>query len=274
MLVMTNLITSGTGKTGRRIVHLLEARGMPVRVGSRSGSPPFDWDRRATWGPALDGVSAVYIAFHPDIAVPGAADTVAAFADQAVAAGAQRLVLLSGRGEEEAQHAERAVRAVAPGATMVRASWFAQNFSEDFLLEDVLAGTVALPVDGVGEPFVDADDIAAVAVAALTDDRHAGELYEVTGPRLLTFADAVAEIARASGRDLGFIAVRPEDYRKELDAHGLPAEVAGLVMYLFREVLDGRNEHLADGVRRALGREPRDFRDYAAAAAASGVWDA
>lgn len=274
MLVMTNLITSGTGKTGRRIVHLLEARGMPVRVGSRSGSPPFDWDRRPTWGPALDGVSAVYVAFHPDIAVPGAAETVAAFADQAIAAGAQRLVLLSGRGEEEAQHAERAVRAVAPGATIVRASWFAQNFSEDFLLDDVLAGTVALPVDGVREPFVDADDIAAVAAAALTEEGHGGETYEVTGPRLLSFAEAVGEIARATGRDVRFVAVRPEDYRAALDAHGLPEEVAGLVMYLFREVLDGRNAYLSDGVRRALGREPRDFRDYATAAAASGVWNA
>jgi uncharacterized protein YbjT (DUF2867 family) len=275
---MTNhapiLITGGTGKTGRRIAHLLAARDIPVRIGSRAGAPPFDWERRATWAPVLDGARAAYIAFHPDVALPGAAETVAAFAEQAVAAGAERLVLLSGRGEEEAQRAERAVRAVAPAATIIRSSWFAQNFSEDFLLEDILGGTVALPVDGVREPFVDADDIAQVAVAALTEDRHAGELYELTGPRLLTFQEAVAEIGSAAGRELRFVAVRPEDYRAALDAQDLPAEVAGLVMYLFREVLDGRNEHLTDGVRRALGREPRDFRDYAAGAAASGVWNA
>jgi uncharacterized protein YbjT (DUF2867 family) len=275
---MTNhapiLITGGTGKTGRRIAHLLAARDSPVRIGSRAGAPPFDWERRATWAPVLDGARAAYIAFHPDVALPGAAETGAAIAEQAVAAGAERLVLLSGRGEEEAQRAERAVRAVAPAATIIRSSWFAQNFSEDFLLEDILGGTVALPVDGVREPFVDADDIAQVAVAALTEDRHAGELYELTGPRLLTFQEAVAEIGSAAGRELRFVAVRPEDYRAALDAQDLPAEVAGLVMYLFREVLDGRNEHLTDGVRRALGREPRDFRDYAAGAAASGVWNA
>jgi uncharacterized protein YbjT (DUF2867 family) len=274
MLCMTNFITSATGKTGRRITQLLEARGMPVRAGSRSGMPPFDWEHRATWAPALEGARGAYIAFHPDLAVPGAAETVAAFAGQAVGAGVERIVLLSGRGEAEAQRAERAVRAVAPGATIVRASWFSQNFSEDFLVEDVLAGTVALPVDGVREPFVDADDIAEVAIAALTEERHAGELYEVTGPRLLTFHDAVAEIAQATGRALRFVAVRPEEYRAALDAQGLPEEVAGLVMYLFREVLDGRNEQLTDGVRKALGRDPRDFGDYVRITAATGVWDA
>jgi uncharacterized protein YbjT (DUF2867 family) len=278
MLSMTDhaplLITGGTGKTGRRIAQLLKARDVPVRIGSRAATPPFDWDSRATWAPVLEGARGVYISYQPDVAVPGAAETVAAFAEQALAQGAQRLVLLSGRGEEEAEKAELAVRAVAPDATIVRASWFSQNFSEAFLLDDVLAGTVALPVDGVGEPFVDADDIAEVAVAALTEEGHAGQLYEVTGPRLLTFHDAVAEIAQATGRELSFIAVRPEDYRAALDAQGLPPEVAGLVMYLFREVLDGRNEQLSDGVQRALGREPRDFRDYAVATAATGVWNA
>jgi uncharacterized protein YbjT (DUF2867 family) len=278
MLSMTDqapiLVTGGTGKTGRRVARLLEQRGVPARIGSRSGQPPFDWDNRSTWAPALDGVRGVYISFQPDLAVPGATETVAAFAEQALSQGVQRLVLISGRGEEEAQRAELAVRAVAPGVTIERASWFSQNFSEDFLIEDVLAGTVALPVDGVREPFVDADDIAEIAVAALIEERHAGELYEVTGPRLLTFADAVAEIAQATGRELRFVAVRPEDYRAALDAQGLPPEVAGLVLYLFREVLDGRNEQLTDGVRRALGREPRDFRAYAQATARTGVWDA
>jgi uncharacterized protein YbjT (DUF2867 family) len=267
------LITGGTGKTGRRVARLLEQHGLPVRIGSRSGAPPFDWEDRATWAPALDGARGVYISFYPDLAVPGATEVVAAFARQAVEQGAERLVLVSGRGEPEAQRAEQAVQAVAPAATIVRASWFAQNFSENFLLDDVLAGTVALPVDGVREPFVDADDIAAVAATALSEHGHAGELYEVTGPRLLSFSDAVDEIARATGRELRFVSVRPEEYRAALDAQVSP-EVAELIMHLFSEVLDGRNEHLTDGVHRALGREPRDFRDYVAATARTGVWNA
>jgi uncharacterized protein YbjT (DUF2867 family) len=267
------LITGGTGKTGRRVARLLEQHGLPVRIGSRSGAPPFDWEDRATWAPALDGARGVYISFYPDLAVPGATEVVAAFARQAVEQGAERLVLVSGRGEPEAQRAEQAVQAVARAATIVRASWFAQNFSENFLLDDVLAGTVALPVDGVREPFVDADDIAAVAATALSEHGHAGELYEVTGPRLLSFSDAVDEIARATGRELRFVSVRPEEYRAALDAQVSP-EVAELIMHLFSEVLDGRNEHLTDGVHRALGREPRDFRDYVAATARTGVWNA
>ena len=179
-------------------------------------------------------------------------------------------MLLSGRGEEEAQRTERLVRAASADATIVRASWFSQNFSESFLVDGVLDGVVVLPVDGVPEPFVDADDIADVAVAALTEPGHAGETYEVTGPRLLTFADAVREIADATGRDLRFQRVPIDDYMAEAD---LPDDVAWLIGYLFTEVLDGRNASLTDGVERALGRPPRDFRGYARETAATGVWE-
>lgn len=266
------LVLGASGKTGRRVAERLRAQGVPVRSGSRTGEPHFDWDDRTTWAPALDGVAAVYVSYYPDLAVPGAAETVGALAQQAVAQGARRIVLLSGRGEQEALDAEQAVRRAHADATILRSSWFAQNFSESFMLEELLAGEVALPVDGVREPFVDADDIADVAVAALTDDGHAGELYELTGPRLLTFAEAVAEVARASGRRIRFATVPTDAWTAALREQGVPDDVAWLMGYLFTEVLDGRNEHLADGVERALGRPPRDFADFARAAAAGGAW--
>jgi uncharacterized protein YbjT (DUF2867 family) len=268
------LVLGGTGKTGRRIVERLAARGVPTRVGSRSGEPPFDWEDRSTWSPVLRDVDAAYISFHPDLAVPGAAAAVGALAAMAVEHGVRRLVLLSGRGEEEAQRAERAVRDAGADTTIVRCSWFSQNFSESFLLDAVRSGVVALPVDAVPEPFVDVEDIADVAVAALTEDGHAGELYELTGPRLLTFAEAVREIADASGRDLRFMPMPIEEYAALLGQDELPPDVVWLITYLFTEVLDGRNAGLTDGVQRALGRQPRDFRDYARAAAATGVWRA
>ena len=179
MLSMTQhsspiLVLGGTGKTGRRVAQRLEARGVPVRIGSRSATPAFDWEDRDTWAAALAGVGGVYVSYYPDLAVPGAADAVGALAAQAVAAGAERIVLLSGRGEEEAEKAEQRVRAVAPRATILRATWFAQNFSESFMLEGILAGELALPADGVPEPFVDVEDIADIALAALTGDDHAG----------------------------------------------------------------------------------------------------
>jgi len=208
------------------------------------------------------------------VAVPGSSEIVGSLAKLAVGQGVERIVLLSGRGEEEAERAEQAVRAADPRATIVRSSWFNQNFSESLFLDGVLAGELALPVNGVAEPFVDADDIADVAVAALIEPGHEGELYEVTGPRLLTFADAVAEIARARRRDLRFHPVSIDDYATALRAEGLPDDVVWLITYLFTEVLDGRNQSLTDGVQRALGRPPKDFRDYARDAAAAGAWDA
>ncbi len=264
------LVIGGTGKTGRRIVQRLEDKGFAVRVGSR---PVFDWDDPSTWAPALDGIDAAYVAFYPDLAVPGAPEAIERLAAVAKAAGVRKLVLLSGRGEDEALASEKVVQDSGLAWTVVRASWFSQNFSENYLLEPVLAGEVVLPVGEVAEPFVDAEDIADVAVAALTESGHDGEVYEVTGPRLLTFAAAVAEIAEATGRDVKFISVEPGDYAKALLAEGVPADVVDLLIYLFTTVLDGRNEHLTDGVRRALGREPRDFADYVKATASTGIWD-
>ncbi|QND68143.1 NAD(P)H-binding protein [Mesorhizobium loti] len=266
------LILGGTGKTGRRLADRLTARGLPVRIGSRSGAPRFDWEVPATWGPAMQGVSAVYISYYPDIAVPGAAETVGAFARLAVANGVSRLVLLSGRGETEAQRAEEMLKASGADWTILRCAWFSQNFSEGFLVEPLLEGEVALPVSNVGEPFVDVDDIAEAAFVALTEPGHVGQLYELTGPRLLSFADAVAEIAKAAGRDIRFVRISHEEFTAAMAAHELPPEIAWLLNELFTEVLDGRNETLTDGVQRVLGRTPKDFSAYATETAASRIW--
>ncbi|MBT2212304.1 NAD(P)H-binding protein [Actinomadura sp. NEAU-AAG7] len=267
------LVLGGTGKTGRRVVERLEALDVPVRMGSRSAAPAFDWEDGSTWAPVLRGVERVYLVFYPDLAVPGAPGAIHGFTAAAVEAGVRRVVLLSGRGEDEAQACERIVQDSGLEWTIVRSSWFAQNFSEDYLLEPVQAGEVVLPAGEVPEPFVHLDDVADVAVAALTRDGHHGEVYEVTGPRALTFGEAVAEIGRAAGREVAYVPVSTDDYAAALTEHGLPAEVVAFLTYLFSTVLDGRNTPTADGVRRALGREPRDFAEYAAETAASGIWN-
>jgi uncharacterized protein YbjT (DUF2867 family) len=269
----TTLVLGGTGKTGRRVAERLRKRGLPTRVGSRSGEVPFDWEDHTTWAPALGDVGSVYVSYYPDLAVPGAVAAVRAFAVTAVEAGVRRLVLLSGRGEEEAQRAERAVQEVGAEWTVVRCAWFSQNFSESYLLEPILGGEVALPAGEVAEPFVDAGDIADVAVAALTEDGHAGQLYELTGPALLTFEEAVGEIASSMGREIRYVHISVEEYASVLAEQDVPDEFVALLTYLFTEVLDGRNAHTASGVRRALGREPRGFADYARDAAATGIWD-
>jgi uncharacterized protein YbjT (DUF2867 family) len=267
----TILVIGSTGKTGKRVADQLEARRIPVRHGSRTAEIPFDWDNPATWAPALAGIDKVYITYYPDLAVPGSVDAIRTLTQLAKEAGVRRLVLLSGRNEVEAERAEDIVRACGLDWTIVQCAFFSQNFDEGAWLEEVLAGRVSLPVRDVLEPFVDADDIADVVVAALTDDRHVGELYELTGPRLLSFGDAVAEVADAAGRDISFVSVSIDDYVAMLQDYGLPDDFIWLLNHLFTEVL-GSKARLGDGVQRALGRQPRDFADYAREAAATGVW--
>jgi uncharacterized protein YbjT (DUF2867 family) len=270
----TTLVLGGTGKTGRRIVQRLQAAGRPVRVGTPSATPPFDWTDEATWPAALEGVGSVYVTYYPDLAVPGADKAVAAFAELAVARGVRRQVLLSGRGEDGARRGEQALEQSGADWTIVRSAFMAQNFNESWFLEPVRAGEVAFPApEDLAEPFIDADDIADVAVAALTGDGHVGQLLEVTGPRLLTWTDAVGEIVRAAGHPIRYVPVSLEDYAALLIENQLPADYVKMLTGVFAEVLDGRNAYLTDGVQRALGRPPRDFADYARDAATTGIWN-
>jgi uncharacterized protein YbjT (DUF2867 family) len=268
----TTLVLGGTGKTGRRVAQRLTDRGLTVRIGSRTGEPAFDWDDENTWAPALSNVSSVYVTYQPDLAFPGAAGKVRSFSELAVQCWVRRLVLLSGRNEEGALLGEQAVRDSGAEWTIVRSSFFNQDFSEAFLLEPVLYGEVAFPAGGVAEPFIDAEDIADVVAVALTEDRHVGQLYEVTGPRLLTFAEAVGEIAAATGREIRYVPVTPDEFGAAMVEEGLPADEVKAYTELFTTVLDGRNAHVTDCVQRVLGREARDFADYARNAAATGVW--
>ena len=266
------LILGGTGKTGRRVAERLKAKGYSVRIGSRSAQPAFDWDNEESWKAALEGVTAAYITYAPDLAMPGAKDAIQGFVDLAKAQGVQRLVLLSGRGEEEAQACESIVQASGLEWTIVRASWFHQNFSEGAFIDMVLSGTITLPAGEQLEPFVDVDDIADVAVAAFTEDHHQGEVYEVTGPRLMTLSDVAADLSIATGRDIRYVDVPHEAFVSEVANSGAPKDVVWMLDYLFSTVLDGRNAYLSDGVQRALGRAPKDFADFARAVAVTGAW--
>jgi len=257
-------VLGGTGKTGRRVVERLRARDLPVRVAARGGPHRFDWADATTWGPVLDGTDAAYVAYAPDLALPGAPETVARIAGLARELGVGRLVLLAGRAEAEAERAERLVLEAHPARTVVRAAFFAQNFTESFLAQQVAEGVVVLPGGTAPEPFVDLEDVADVAVAALTSDAYAGQVLELTGPRALTFAAAVDEIAAVTGRPVRFQGVSVEEYTAGLTASGLPQDVVDLLGYLFTDLLDGRGSQPTDGVRRVLGRDARDFRAFVA----------
>lgn len=266
------LVLGGTGKTGRRVAERMTAKGYNVRVGSRSAVPSFDWNNEAGWDACLEGVTAVYINYAPDLAMPGATDAIRAFVERARRRGVRRAVLLSGRGEEEAQACERIVQESGIPWTVVRASWFNQNFSEGAFIDMVLGGAITLPAGNQVEPFVDVDDVADVIVAALTEDHHDGQIYEVTGPRLMSIADVAADLSRVVGREIAYVDVPHDAFVSEVASSGAPDDVVWILDYLFATVLDGRNAYLTDGVQRALGRPPRDFADYAREVAATGLW--
>ncbi|OHV82743.1 NmrA family NAD(P)-binding protein [Rhizobium sp. LCM 4573] len=265
------LIIGANGKTGARVNARLKERGIETRAVSRSSEIPFDWERPESWAAAFDGMTRAYVTFQPDLAVEGAAEAIEEICRISQEKELKHLVLLSGRGEPGAQRAEAALQASGIPWTIVRASWFSQNFSESYLLDSVLAGEIALPAGPVPEPFIDVDDIADVVVAALTGDRHMNQLYEVTGPRALTFAQAAGEISQAIGRPVRYRQISPEEFAKSLAPHASQG-VIDLLLELFTVVLDGRNTSVMHGVEQALGRPARDFSDYVRRTAASGVW--
>ncbi|MFL4475224.1 NmrA family transcriptional regulator [Paeniglutamicibacter sp. MACA_103] len=273
---MTNsnvLVLGGTGRTGGRIVRRLRDRGIQARVASRRGREPFRWEDRATWDVALRGASAAYLCYSPDLAFPGVAEMIGEFAGRARNLGVDRMVLLSGRGEAGARASEKAVQETAAQWTVIRSSWFAQNFSEHFLLGPTLRGRLVLPAGDVREPFIDIDDLAEIASAALTEDGHAGTVYEVTGPRLLSMHDVAAEISAAAGRNIEYVPGTAEEFVADVARDGVRPDDARPLAELFESILDGRNASIATGVESALGRPATDFTDYARRAAASGIWN-
>ncbi|RDY59253.1 NAD(P)H-binding protein [Flagellimonas nanhaiensis] len=268
------LVLGGTGKTGRRIVERLTSLGHNVRIGSRGADPSFDWDKPETWSAALEGMDKVYITFQPDLAVPGALEAIEGLVKEAKRQGVRKAVLLSGKGEREAELCEQVVINSGLDHTIVRASWFNQNFSESFFLEPILHGFVALPHADVQVPYVDADDIADVAVKVLLDDDHNGAIYELTGPRLLTFKEIVSEIAEASGREIAFTPISLPAYIKIMEEQGVPADYVWLINYLFSEVLTNPDNHFVKhDIEKVLGRKPIDFSDYVKKTVMTGVWN-
>lgn len=265
------LVTGATGKTGARVAHRLKLAGHNVRPGSRRAAVPFDWDQPATWAAALQGAGAVYVNYHPDFAFPGAIENLTAFAHAAVSADVGRLVMLTGRGEHYAQLGEEVIAQSGLDYTIVRSAWFAQNFSEGSMLAPVLAGVLPMPGGEIAEPIIDIDDLADVIVAALTEDTHNGAVYEATGPRLLTFAEIADILSGAIGRRVDYLPITFDAFHAELAATS-GAQFADIVAAIARETFDGRNARLGDGVLRAIGRQPRDFTEFAKAAAWAGKW--
>ncbi len=273
-MVSNILVIGGTGKTGRKVVEGLNQQHQNVRIGSRNSNPIFDWDNPETWLNALTGMDKVYIVYYPDLAVPGALEAIKGLTEAAKKASVKKAVLLSGKGEKEAERCEQVVANSGLDYTLVRASWFNQNFSESFFLDPILAGHVALPMPNAKIPFVDTSDIAEVVVKALLEDVHNGKTFEVTGPRTMTFEEVIKEIALGTGRNINYQAVSLVEYNSMMQAAGLPADYIWLIDYLFREVLGNEdNQVVTNDVEKVLGRKATDFKEYVQKTARTGIWN-
>jgi uncharacterized protein YbjT (DUF2867 family) len=266
------LVIGSTGKTGKRVVQRLEARSVSVRPGTRHSAIPFDWENTNTWRASLKGIKTAYVVYFPDLAMPSAHGVIGEFVKAAEEAGLRRIVLLSQRNEAHAQACEELLMTSSLEWTILRPSWFMQNFSEGGFLGPVLSGEVTAPDSGAPEPWVDLDDVADVAVEALLEDGHVGQVYEITGPELLTWDKAVAGIANITGRDVSYRTITPKEFEDTLIGDGFPEADASFVATLVAQILDGKNASAADGLKRALGREPRSFAQFAEDAQAGGCW--
>lgn len=266
------LIIGKNGKTGTRVNQRLHTLGYATRPVSRSTTPSFDWEDSSTWASAIKGTKIAYVTYQPDLAVPNAEAAIKKFVQVAHDNGLQHIVLLSGRGEDGAQRAEKILQNSGISWNIVRCSWFSQNFSESFMLDDIMNGELILPADDTVEPFTDVDDIAEVVVKTLTIPGHRNKLYELTGPRALSFAQCVQEISEALGRPIKYTRVPLDDYINALREQGVPEDMQWLLHELFGVVFDGRNSNVMFGIEEALGRPATDFKTYIQKAIASGVW--
>jgi len=268
------LVIGGTGKTGRRVVEQLKKKGIEPRIGSRNASPSFDWNNKDTWVSSLDGIKRMYVTYYPDLAVPGAKESIESLTYLAIELGVKKMVLLSGKGEKEAEACENIVINSGIDYTIVRASWFNQNWSESFFLEPIRSGEVALPMADVLIPFVDANDIAEVATKVLLNDNYNSEIIEVTGPELITFREIINIIAKTSNKKINFCEITIEHYIASMRQMQIPEDVVWLIEYLFTHVLaNPKNQLVVNDLERILGRKAKSFITYAEETAKTGAWN-
>ncbi|MEO1437482.1 MAG: NmrA family NAD(P)-binding protein, partial [Bacteroidota bacterium] len=236
------VVIGGTGKTGRGVVKNLQNRGYNVRVIGRETTPAFDWDQPETYATALKDMDRAYIVYYPDLAVPGAREAIQTLTEKALQAGLEKVVLLSGKGETEAEVCEDIVANSGLNYTLVRASWFNQNFSEGAFTDYIMAGHLALPMPDAKIPYTDTKDISDMVTKVLLDNAYNGQIVTVTGPKKLTFEEVAAIISEKLGRTIQYHPISMEEFKASLTEAGAPAPVIWLLSYLFTEVL-GHSEN-------------------------------
>jgi len=264
------LVMGATGVVGSLIVERLLARGVPVKAASRepdavrarwpgAAATWLDLERPASFAAALVGVDRVFMIARPGDDAP---DVVAAPLIAAMAgAGVAHVVNLTALGVERADHApglrrvETLLEASGLAWTHLRPNFFAQLFVAGPLRDALRArGTLAVPAADARISFIDAADIADVAVAALTDPRHRGHAYELTGPAALDHAEVAAILGAAAGRPFRYLALDEARATAMLAATGFSQARIDRLVRFYRLVRSGLAAPVSDDVARVLGR--------------------
>jgi uncharacterized protein YbjT (DUF2867 family) len=262
------LVLGGTGTTGRRVVAGLRAAGVPARAATRKPAEPgqvrFDWADRSTHAGALRGASAVYLLAPIGEASP--AVLVEPFLTDALDAGVRRVVLLSSSAVTEDTPGLGALQKLvrtAPEWAVLRPSWFMQNFTGEHLVaQGVRDGEIVTATGDARVAFVDAGDIAAVAVRALTDPVPHNTGHVLTGPAALSYAEAAAIVAAHLGRPVRHRAVGTAEFAEHVTASGTPAEFARVLAALDEDIRRGAEDRVTTVVEQVTGRPARSFETF------------
>jgi uncharacterized protein YbjT (DUF2867 family) len=267
------LVIGGTGTTGSRVAIALRARDFPARVASRRVAPGrvrFDWADPRTHSPALDGVRGVYLVAPVGVADP--APLVAPFLDVAREHGVRRVVLLSSSAVPEGApglgELHRMVREGVPEPTVLRPSWFMQNLLGDHphARSARTDGEIVTATGSGRVGFVDAGDIAAVAVHALVDGVPRTGEYLLTGPEALGYDDVAGVLSEITGRPVRHRSASVAELTARLVAAGYPPDFSAMLAALDADIARGTEDRITSAVQDVTGRPPRSFREVVAEA--------
>ncbi|MBB3918402.1 SDR family oxidoreductase [Rhizobium fabae] len=271
------LVLGATGTVGRHVVDGLLAKGEAVKAASRSGKPVagaegvvFEYGRPETYGPAFEGVDRAHVLLasgHVDakgLLLP----IIEAAAERKVKVVLQSVFGVDADDSIPYRQVEIALEKSGTPYVILRPNWFADNF-HTFWKPGIDHGQIAVPAADGKSSFIDARDIAASSVAALTSSAFDGKAFNLTGPQALSYEEAAAILSEATGKPIAYDAISDEAFIAILTGAGVPADYASFLASIFYPVRQGWTAVVTNDVETLTGKAPRPLKTYAADYAAA-----